>query len=206
MDVIRDPMAPVLLIKDILDAETCRALIAYWQAGQKFEGPVSTAAAARQTDATAKIREDVMVGVSPLLTVLKRATVDRVIPAVSDAFGFRITQFESFRIGCYDAARGGFFRAHRDNTSPFTKHRQYALTLNLNTGDYAGGELRFPEVPGAPVYAPATGSGVVFACSLLHEVLPVTAGRRFGLFGFFYDDEGAKLVESYKEAGRVKGG
>jgi len=43
----------------------------------------------------------------------------------------------------------------------------------------------------------------VFSCSLLHEALLVTSGRRFGLFGFFYDDAGAALVESYREAGTV---
>jgi hypothetical protein len=45
---------------------------------------------------------------------------------------------------------GGFFRAHRDNLSPATAHRRFALTLNLNES-YQGGQLRFP--------APARGAG-----------------------------------------------
>lgn len=204
MEVIRDSLAPVLLIKNIVDAETCRALIAYWEAGTRFQGTVSTGRTARQNDPTAKIREDVMVGPSPLLETIKRAVVQNVIPAVRTAFQFEITQFETFRVGCYDAAQGGFFRAHRDNTSPFTRHRNFALTLNLNTGEYTGGQLRFPDFASPPFEAPA-GGGVVFSCSLLHEALPVTAGRRFGLFGFFFDEAGAKLVEGYREAGRVPG-
>jgi hypothetical protein len=43
----------------------------------------------------------------------------------------------------------------------------------------------------------------VFSCSLRHAALPVTAGRRFGIFGFFYDEAGAALVESYRKAGQV---
>ena len=58
------------------------------------------------------------------------------------------------------------------------------MSLNLND-DYEGGLLRFPEFPG-PVYRPAAGDAVVFSCTLLHEATPVTAGRRFGLFGFFW--------------------
>jgi len=45
--------------------------------------------------------------------------------------------------------------------------------------------LRFPEFPGLN-YRPTAGSGVVFSCSLLHEAMPVTRGRRFGIFGFFW--------------------
>jgi predicted 2-oxoglutarate/Fe(II)-dependent dioxygenase YbiX len=69
----------------------------------------------------------------------------------------------------------------------------FAVTLNLNTGDYEGGALRFPEFATAPFEAPA-GGAVVFSCSLLHEAFPVTRGRRFGLFTFLFDDAGAAHV------------
>jgi predicted 2-oxoglutarate/Fe(II)-dependent dioxygenase YbiX len=202
MDVIRTSHAPVLLIDRIVAPETCRALIDHWHSSVRFEGSVSTGGDARAVDATAKIREDVMIGPSPLLETIKQAVIATVVPAVEAAFQFRITQFESFRVGCYDSARGGFFRAHRDNTSPYTRHRRFAMTMNLNTGEYEGGQLRFPEYASEPFDAPA-GGGVLFSCSLLHEALPVTRGRRFGMFGFFYDDTGAELVKSYQHAGRV---
>ena len=66
------------------------------------------------------------------------------MPEVRKAFVFRATRFEGFKIVCYDAASGGFFHAHRDNLSPATAHRRFALTLNLNN-DYEGGYLRFRE-------------------------------------------------------------
>jgi predicted 2-oxoglutarate/Fe(II)-dependent dioxygenase YbiX len=202
MLIIRAPQAPVLMIEKLIDRDLCRALIDHWECGAKFEGPVSTGTDARVVDETAKVRADVMIGPSPLLDALRRAMIEKLIPPVREAFQFHITQFESFRVGCYDGAKRGFFRAHRDNTSPFTRHRKFALTLNLNTGEYEGGALQFPDFASPPYEAP-TGAGLVFSCSLRHAALPVTAGRRFGIFGFFYDEAGAALVESYRKAGQV---
>ena len=66
---------------------------------------------------------------------------------------------------------------------PSLKDRRFALTLNLNTEEYEGGELIFPEY-GPHKYRPSSGGAVVFSCSLLHEALPVTKGRRFALLTF----------------------
>jgi 2OG-Fe(II) oxygenase superfamily len=85
------------------------------------------------------------------------------------------------------ASDRGFFRAHRDNLSPATAHRRFALTLNLNDG-YQGGQLRFPEY-GPELYRPAPGAALLFSCSHLHEVLEVTDGRRFALLSFLFGDE-----------------
>ena len=56
----------------------------------------------------------------------------------------------------------------------------------MNTGEYEGGDLRFPEY-GIDLYRPPTGGAIVFSCSLLHEVLPVTKGRRFVFLTFLKD-------------------
>jgi len=37
---------------------------------------------------------------------------------------------------------------------------------------------------------------VVFSCSLLHEARPVTAGRRYALLPFLYDDAAARVREA----------
>ena len=76
-----------------------------------------------------------------------------------------------------------FFGAHRDNGAPTTADRAFAVSLNLND-DFEGGELVFPEYAGVRVSPPA-GGAAVFSCSLLHQVLPVTRGRRFVLTTFF---------------------
>ena len=106
------------------------------------------------------------------------------------AFAFRATRFEGFKIACYDAASQGFFRPHRDNLSPSTAHRRFAMSLNLNE-DYKGGQLRFPEY-GLDLYRPEAGAALMFSCSNLHEVVPVTRGRRFALLSFLFGEEGRR--------------
>ncbi|WP_083541286.1 2OG-Fe(II) oxygenase [Gluconobacter roseus] len=87
-------------------------------------------------------------------------------------------------VSSYDATDSGFFDAHRDNTVPSSAHRQFAVSLNLNEG-YEGGELVFPEFGQQTFKAPA-GGAVVFSCTLLHAVQPVTAGRRYACLPFVY--------------------
>lgn len=84
---------------------------------------------------------------------------------------------ERYIVACYDPAERGHFGAHRDNTTAGTAHRRFAVTINLNAEEFEGGELRFPEYGQRSWRAP-TGGAVVFSCSLLHQALPVTAGRR----------------------------
>jgi len=81
---------------------------------------------------------------------------------------------------------GGFFRPHRDNTTIGTVHRRFAMTLNLNTEDHEGGELRFPEYRQAS-YSPATREADIFSSDLLQEATNVTHGQRYTLLSFIYD-------------------
>ncbi|MCH8998129.1 MAG: 2OG-Fe(II) oxygenase, partial [Proteobacteria bacterium] len=81
----------------------------------------------------------------------------------------------------------GHFIAHRDDTTPYSAHRRFAMSLALSTGDYEGGYVRFPEY-GPQLFRAETGSAVVFSVSMLHEVTKITAGRRFILLGFFYSE------------------
>lgn len=188
--------APVLAVPNVLDRDHCRRLIAFWDAQQKLDNTVASAdLRTNQANAKTKIRSDVIVPEnSPESQSLVDAISRRLLPEVLRGFGFRVSRMEHFRIGCYDSRSGGYFAPHRDNTTPLTKHRRYALTLNLNTGDYEGGLLRFPEY-GPQLYAPPAGGAVVFHCSLLHFVLPVTRGRRFVIVGFFWGEEEQKIYE-----------
>ena len=198
--------APVLLIANVLEPELCGRVIDYWDAGEKLADNVATSGRGNDQAYTAmKKRDDVIIADIDIFNVLKARIVRRVVPAIQKAFQFRIFSLEVIRIGCYDSVDGGYFRRHRDNRTPYTAHRQFAMSLNLNTGDYEGGELRFPEY-GRQLYAPGIGGAVIFSCSLLHEALPVTSGRRFALFSFLCDEAGAakerKLIADEQAAGR----
>jgi len=177
--------APVLLLPRILNAAYCERLIRVWEQ----EGGVDTGvarASGDELDASYKRRRDHTIGDPHLLRELSSVVGRRVLPEIRKAFAFQANRFEGFKIACYDAATGGFFRQHRDNLTPSTTHRVFALTLNLNDG-YEGGQLRFPEY-GNQLYRPDSGAALVFSCAHLHEVRDVTAGRRFVLLSFLYGE------------------
>jgi len=67
------------------------------------------------------------------------------------------------------------------------------VSIALNEG-YEGGELVFPEF-GPCRYKVGAGTAIVFSCSMLHTVLPVTSGRRYMFLPFLYDDEAARQRE-----------
>lgn len=204
-DVVRS-QAPVLLLPEVLELSLCQRLVAYWEGGAKLDDRVATTSRGNLYGLEeVKKRSDVVVSDQALFDAIKTRLARRVIPEVHKAFQVKVTQFEALRLGCYEGREGGYFKRHRDNRTPYTAHRQFALTLNLNAGEYEGGHLRFPEY-GRGLYRPEAGGAVVFSCSLLHEATPVTSGRRFALFTFFYDDDGAERerrnIESERAAGR----
>ncbi|HSJ43901.1 MAG TPA: 2OG-Fe(II) oxygenase [Euzebyales bacterium] len=181
--------APVLLIPHALDLALCTRLIELWASSDTAEtGVEATAGGARgeATDRSRKRRRDHTVTDPGLLRTLSSHVGRRVMPELRKAFAYEAKRFEGFKIGCYLAEDRGFFTAHRDNISPTTAHRKFALTLNLND-DYEGGELRFPEY-GPDRYRPAAGEALVFSGAHLHEVLPVSRGRRFVLLSFLFGD------------------
>jgi peroxiredoxin/predicted 2-oxoglutarate/Fe(II)-dependent dioxygenase YbiX len=187
--------APVLLIPDVLDLRYCEQLMAVWETDNVETGVERSKNGARENAIAEdyKRRRDHTVTDPELLADLTGMVGRGVLPAVRKAFSFRATRFEGFKIACYDAEAGGFFKAHRDNLSPATAHRRFALTLNLNDG-YEGGHLRFPEY-GQHLYRPKAGGAVVFSGSLLHEALNVTKGRRFVLLSFLFGEEDAKKLQ-----------
>jgi predicted 2-oxoglutarate/Fe(II)-dependent dioxygenase YbiX len=175
--------APVLLLPRVLNAAYCQRLIQVWEQ----DGSIDTGVARSSgdvLDASHKRRRDHTVADPQLLRELTSMVGRRVLPEVHKAFAFQATRFEGFKIACYDAATGGFFRPHRDNLTPSTAHRVFALTLNLNDG-YEGGQLRFPEYSNQ-LYQPDAGAALIFSCAHLHEVRDVTASRRFVLLSFLY--------------------
>lgn len=183
-------LAPVLVVPDVLEPERCAELMAVWEREGSTETGVESSAGGRRAEQVSvehKRRRDHIVSDAQRSRELARIVGRRVMPELVKAFAYRATRFEGFKIACYDASDRGFFRAHRDNLSPATAHRRFALTLNLNEG-YEGGHLRFPEY-GPDLYRPGPGAALLFSCSHLHEVLDVTAGRRFVLLSFLFHDE-----------------
>lgn len=189
--------APVLLIPQVFEPAFCRSLINRFEANGGQDSGFMRERDGKTVevyDYSFKKRRDFnLTEAEPdLIETVNELILRRVKPEIEKVFQFTITRFERHVVACYEAEHQGFFNRHRDNTTKGTAHRRFAMTLNLNTGEYDGGFLWFPEY-GRQVFRPNVGEAVVFSCSLLHEVIPVTRGRRFALLSFFYDDEDAKL-------------
>ena len=185
-DVLR-AQAPVHLVRAVLEPDLCRRLIDYWRAGEKKADVVAVSSPDKsQALPDLKKRADVRVSDPELKSILQERLARRLAPEVFKVFQYKMSLFESLRVGCYDSGTGGYFRRHRDNMTPQTANRRFAVSINLNTGEYEGGQVRFPEYSRA-LYDPEVGSALVFSCSLLHEALPVTTGRRFGAFTFAFE-------------------
>jgi predicted 2-oxoglutarate/Fe(II)-dependent dioxygenase YbiX len=202
---VRRGGAPVLVIPDLLTAAYRDALLAHWERSEKLRDGVASAAGGRVAAASIKRRADVPLDDMALYAVFQERMERRAGPEMLRAFRFRAARFEAPRIGCYDASDQGAFGAHRDNRTPYTAHRRFAMSLNLNhPGEYEGGRLRFAEFGEEEIEIPERGAAI-FCCDLLHEAMPVTRGRRFAIFTFFTDAEGAKQEQELIARARASG-
>ena len=189
--------APVLVVPDVLPPDMCRQLIdLYDRHGGDESGFMRDVDGVTRTlvDHSFKRRRDYTITDQQLIGALKSRMNKVLRPMIRRAFQFDATRIERWIVARYDAGEGGYFRPHRDNTTSGTAHRKFAVTINLDTSSYEGGDLCFPEF-GMQGYRAPTGGAVVFSCSLLHEARPVRKGTRYAFLPFLYDDEGALLRE-----------
>ncbi|RYF76058.1 MAG: 2OG-Fe(II) oxygenase [Comamonadaceae bacterium] len=185
--------APVLMLPRVFEPALCERLIGYYRRSNIIDSGFMREIDGRQqlvNDAQYKRRKDVLIGEPALQQVLARHLKARLIPELRKSFQYQPTRIERYLLACYEAG-AGYFRAHRDNTGAATAHRKFAVTINLNTGDYDGGALWFPEFS-QRLYRPPAGGAIVFSGSLMHEVTPVTRGERFAFLTFLYDETGAQ--------------
>lgn len=186
--------APVLIVPRVLEPQLCQQLIKVYEDDGGTPSGVMREKDGRTVGVidSFKRRRDAFVRDEGLVREILLRMRRRLVPEIEKAFMFRATRIERYIVACYDAADGGYFRAHRDNTTAGTAHRKFAVSINLNAEQFEGGDLRFPEF-GPKTYRPPTGGAVVFSCALLHEATPVTKGTRYAFLPFLFDEEGARI-------------
>jgi peroxiredoxin/predicted 2-oxoglutarate/Fe(II)-dependent dioxygenase YbiX len=197
------PQAPVLVVPNIFEPDLCKQLIEYYEkvggtdSGFMREVDGKTVG---MLDYSHKRRRDCTLEEGVLRTACIDSIFNKLVPVIALAFQFHTTRMERTLMACYDAEEQGHFSAHRDNTTQGTAHRKFAVSLFLNSGDYEGGYLKFPEF-GSGHFAAPTGGAVVFSCSLLHQATQVTKGRRYMFLPFLYD-EASELIRQ-KSASQI---
>jgi len=178
--------APLLVIPNVMSPATCRALIEHFERsphGPGLMASVVDGAATAKLDERKKRRRDIeLTAADALHTEMVKVLAQRCAPEIKRAFQFDVAFADRILIARYDDT-GGYFRRHRDNLSPHTAFRDFAVSMNLNTQEYGGGELVFPEFSD-DLYSPPAGSALIFSASLLHEAMPVTRGRRYVALSF----------------------
>ena len=185
-----------MILHSVFEPELCRDLIRAYEAhGGDESGFMSEVdgLTVLEHDPGFKIRRDYVITDADLIKRIQGRVNRRIVPEIVKVHQFKATRMERYIVACYAAEEGGHFRPHRDNTTPGTAHRRFAISINLND-DFDGGYLSFPEY-GLKGFKVPLGGAVVFSCSLLHRVSRVTAGRRYAFLPFLYDEEAAKLRE-----------
>jgi len=193
--------APVLIVPRVFEPALCERLINLYETGGGSDSGFMRDVNGRTVgiiDHRMKRRSDHDIKDAEVKQMTQRRIVRRLLPEIEKAFQFPVTRIERYIVACYDSGVGGYFKPHRDNTTKGTAHRKFAVTINLNYGDYEGGGLNFPEY-GPTVYQAPRGGAVVFSCSILHQALPVESGLRYVFLPFLYDETGAVVRRENKQ-------
>ena len=188
--------APILVLPNVFEPEFCQQLISLYETHGGAESGFMREVDGKTVmthDFGHKRRSDYVIADEKIVEATRMRIRRRIVPEIQKAHQAVMTRMERYIVACYDSTNGGHFRAHRDNTTKGTAHRRFAVSINLN-GDFEGGEVSFPEY-GPQSFKPPPGGAVVFSCSILHAVSPMTAGRRFAFLPFLYDEEAAKVRE-----------
>lgn len=97
-------------------------------------------------------------------------------------FNYELTEIQSLQFTSYDGKEGGFYGKHIDMMYQGTGTRKLSVSVQLSKSeDYEGGDLLLhtrdnPENPHRQ-----QGTGIFFPGYTLHEVTPVTKGKRYSL-------------------------
>ena len=189
--------APALIVPRVFDFSFCDFLIDFYEKNESQESGFlydTQGKTATLLNYRLKRRRDVAVARPELRDAIRSQMVRRLLPEIARFFQFEATRMDRYVVACYDSEVGGHFHRHRDNVNAGGAHRRFALSINLNS-DYDGGDLIFPEF-GRRTYRAPVGGAVLFSCGALHQVMPVTRGKRYAFLAFFYGEADAAKREA----------
>jgi predicted 2-oxoglutarate/Fe(II)-dependent dioxygenase YbiX/peroxiredoxin len=189
--------APALMVPRVFSFDICDFLVQFYEQQGGVDSGFQFDVAGKTTtlsDWRLKRRSDVAVAAPEVRELVRGQIVRRLLPAIEQYFQFRATRMDRYIVACYDSEVGGHFHRHRDNVNAGAQHRRFAVSINLNN-NFEGCDLTFPEF-GRKTYRPSEGGALVFSCGALHQVTPVTKGRRYAFLAFLHGEEDVKKREA----------
>jgi predicted 2-oxoglutarate/Fe(II)-dependent dioxygenase YbiX/peroxiredoxin len=189
--------APALMVPRVFSFEICDFLVQFYDQQGGVDSGFQFDVAGKTTTLSnwkLKRRSDVAVAAPEVRDLVRGQIVRRLVPAIEQFFQFRATRMDRCIVACYDSEVGGHFHRHRDNVNAGAQHRRFAVSINLNN-NFEGCDLMFPEF-GRKAYRPSEGGALVFSCGALHQVTPVTKGKRYAFLAFLYGEEDVKKREA----------
>lgn len=186
------PHAPVHIVPDVLDEALANRILQHFETGKQYKGKIGD-----EVVKSGKRRTDVDVADADLLRAIDTKLAQSLFPEIQKIGAFEVTHRQRYRIGCYDSADEGFYNQHRDTGLPSNAYRRYSVSIMLNDA-FEGGEVEFPEYH-AQYKAPKYGA-LCFPSALLHQINPVTSGKRYVMVSFLHGEEEEAFRKSYMEA------
>ena len=173
---------------------------------QAATGAPATVANGQEGDAVDETyRRTKQATVSPTTAARIGAELLEAVPGLAKHFGRGLVGMQTPQFLVY--REGDFFRAHPDDSKEpdapdFVRQRSVSAVVFLNgatpgePAGYSGGSLTFyglmdDSVSGENVGLPLageTGLLIAFPSHLVHSVSPVTAGERYTLVTWFFED------------------
>jgi peroxiredoxin len=189
--------APALIVPRVFSYELCDFLMQFYEEQRAVDSGFQIDVAGKTAtvvDYRLKRRNDVGLGAPEVRELVRSHIVRRLLPEIERYFQFKATRMDRCIIARYDSDVGGHFHRHRDNVNAGAQHRRFAVSINLNS-DFDGCDLMFPEF-GRKLYRPPAGGALVFSCGALHQVVPVTRGRRYAFLAFLYAEADVVLRQT----------
>jgi peroxiredoxin len=180
---------PALVVPRVFGYDLCDFLVQFYEEQASRDSGFQIDIAGKTTtmlDYRLKRRCDVGLGAPQVRELVRGHIVRRLLPEIERYFQFKATRMDRCIVARYDGEVGGHFYRHRDNVNAGAQHRRFAISINLNS-DFDGCDLMFPEF-GRKVYRPPVGGAMVFSCGALHQVMPITRGRRYAFLAFLYGE------------------
>jgi len=176
-----DSTHPWAFCDEAFTSEECQKIIDYAEQFEKRDAGISY-----EAKLNSEIRESKVVWITPDLEIkwLYQKLTAIITKLNEDYFRFDLFGFiEAFQFTEYNAPSGHYGK-HIDSVYNGTV-RKLSFVLQLSDPkDYVGGELQLHLEKTPNVMKKEQGTLIVFPSPTLHEVTPITKGKRYSLVGW----------------------